>query len=87
VKLDDEDKDLAQELLSSPGWRVLFNRIIHKKINDYSAGVYQHARTGDALRVAQAVAKRDAVFELIEAIYDASAFTMPENLKTLKRGD
>lgn len=87
MKLGDDDQDLAQEVLSSPGWRILVNKLFSKKVNDYSTSVYQHARTGDSLKCAQAVAKRDAMFEIIEAIYDAANFEIPENLKILKRGD
>lgn len=87
MKLDEEARELAQEVIGSAGWRILVNEILRTKIEAYSNAVYQHARKGDTLQCAASVAKRDAVFEIIEAIYTSAQFTIPENLKALKRGD
>lgn len=87
IKLADDDKELAQEILGAPGWRVVVNQIIREKIEVYAQNLYAAARKNDGVACTVAVAKRDAVFDLLEAIYRAAGYEIPENIKTLKRGE
>ena len=85
--LSDDDKDLLQELLGSPGWRIILNAVLSKELERHALDVFNYSRKHDGAHAAAvACGKYDGIISLVEAVYNAVSEDIPERLKVIRRG-
>ena len=83
--LPEEEKELLQEVLLSPGWRVLLNKVLNERLTYHTKQIFSSARNANGESAALNVGKYDGAIDLIEFTYTAANYELPEHFKNVKR--
>lgn len=84
--VDEEKRELLQEVIFSPGWGILCDRVLPDLLNSYTANIFASARNVSNDDIQVAIGKYDGALELFRGVYEAAGLDLPEFFSKLRKG-